>query len=129
MPHEWDAEPRRKHRNCDKSLLQPQSSVQSSSARAHRRADFSFVEVREYKRILGAHPSCFQGISLGIDWEYRPSKFYLVDEWETMRSISKSGYMILDRETRELILSELGYDQHDFARAIRETNRIKSQRR
>jgi hypothetical protein len=90
---------------------------------------FGMVEVREYERILGDHPSCSEGLAIGIDWQYLPSKTYRVDDWEAIRDSSRKGCLTLDKQTREKILVELGYEERHFAQALRESNKIKHQRR
>lgn len=94
-----------------------------------RSTSFGTVEVREYERILGDHPSCSDGLSISIDWEYRAVQSYCVDEWEATRSDVNRGSFHLDRKTREDMLCELGYDRQQFAKAMREMNKIKHQRR
>jgi hypothetical protein len=111
-----------------------QQEVQKTSFLSHNSLrsvsiSFGMVEVREYERILGDHPACSDGAGIGIDWLYLPSQAYHVDNWEAMRSSSRKGCYILDKQTRENILVELGYDQRHFAQALRESNKIKHQRR
>ena len=94
-----------------------------------RSTSFGTVEVREYERILGDHPSCSDGLSIGIDWGYRAVQSYCVDEWEATRNSLTRGSFHLDRKAREDMLRELGYDRQEFAKAMRESNKIKHQRR
>jgi hypothetical protein len=91
---------------------------------------FGDVQVRLYKQTISTHPECTRGPGLGIDWEYVPQDTIAVDEWEfNRRRLRLTNELLMSRAFREQILRDWGYQEQDFACAIREINRIKANRR
>jgi hypothetical protein len=95
---------------------------------------FGSVHVAEYERILLVNPGCTDGAPLGLGKKCVRQLCLSVDEFERRkedRSISPKtpSEMLLSRQERERLLLEWGYTQQEMAIAIRETCRIKNQRR
>lgn len=67
------------------------SRCEVSSTSPKKTVRFGGVQVREYPWILGDNPSCnCNGPSLSIDWIYRPYPPVRVDDFESMRSGSRT---------------------------------------
>ena len=98
-----------------------------------RKVHFSTVSVRHYPIILGNNPFVTSGPSLELAWEYVSSLDEVnipLDSYEAFHApIRRSEWdLALSRGERESQLLESGYTREEIATAIRETNRIKSQR-
>jgi|UniRef100_A0A8J9SAA3 hypothetical protein len=91
---------------------------------------FDQVHVRAYQSILSDNPSCTNGPSIGIGWNYEVTDHYSVDDWELERErFRRPSELILDRNHRETLLQSLGYSEKQLAAAVRDNNKIKHQRR
>ncbi|KAG7359837.1 hypothetical protein IV203_034935 [Nitzschia inconspicua] len=96
---------------------------------------FDIVKIRSYGSILTINPSVTSGPAVGLGWEFDPEKDekYALDDFE--RSKARSGprrvsnQLLIGREARESLLLSLGYSQKEIAVAIRQTIRIKNQRK
>ena len=96
------------------------------------RISFSTIEIRFYDRILGDNPSCSNGPSLSIGWNYDVDNVIRLplDKFEYMRSDRLDGpELVISRIEREEMLEELGYKERDIAEAVRSNIRAKNQRR
>ena len=104
--------------------------------RDEKEVSFGQVHVRYYERILGDHPSCQSGPSMGIGWKYYKSCSINIDMWESHRrrrhrrhnDYEDSSSLLLSRNEREEMLRQLGYKQWEIAQAIRQTRKIKHSR-
>ena len=110
-----------------------------------KEVSFGQVHVRYYERILGDHPSCQSGPSMGIGWKYYRSCSINIEVWESRRyhsrhqrgghyypnSSPKYDYdsLLLSRKEREEMLRQLGYKQWEIAKAIRQNLKVKHRRR
>lgn len=96
-----------------------------------RNVEFGKVLIRTYERVLEMNPSTSAGPSVGLGWDYEQEFPLTLDAHQAARRYSKKGEKcpVLRRETRELLLSKLGYSQREMAKAVRECRRIKNQRK
>ena len=93
---------------------------------------FQNVVVRYYERILTDNPAVTGGPPLGLGWRYKAApKVYHVNEWEAMRNPYRrsSEQLVLPRDVRTSILLDLGYSQKEVADMIRQSLRVKNQRK
>jgi hypothetical protein len=91
-----------------------------------RNVSFNTVHVRQYERILEAHPCTSSGPSMGIGWRYEEDSPVKLGDIRPPRS---SRHFILPRHTRERMLAELGYTKREIAQSVRRTVKTKSQRK
>lgn len=90
---------------------------------------FEHVSVREYERILCDNPAVSRGPPIGIGWKFN-EKRYQFEDWEITRGrIRRPSELLLNREKREALARALGYSEKDIAAAIRDGNKVKTQRR
>ncbi|KAL3939104.1 MAG: hypothetical protein SGBAC_006107 [Bacillariaceae sp.] len=92
--------------------------------RQKKKVSFGTAQIRWHERILVVHPSTSSGPSVGIGWDYDESEESIDFDHET-----SAGALRLSRREREAIINELDYATRDIAKAIRETLKIKNQRR
>lgn len=118
-----------KVRNLDESLHSTYGSEGSPSANIR----FDDIEIREYCRTVGDHPSCSSGPPVTLDWKYNPNtKKYTVDDFEKKRGGRRRDNfeMILPRMARhDMLKKEWNVSQAQIAAAVRSTIKVKSQRR
>ena len=112
----------------------PKSSPKSNANKANKTTmvQFTNLTVRVYNRILGDNPSCSNGPSLSIGWEYTTQLLHCpIDDYESSRYYTRrlDHEMVLSRKERESILMDLGYTQMDIASAVRANIKTKNQRR
>jgi len=109
------------------------SSRQSSSGRSSRsikNVRFYAVEIREYDRTVGDHPSCSSGPPISIGWNYRESLKVNVNKYESIRGTRRvQGEMTLSRRERERLLDEWGFPSHIIAEGVRSALKVKHQRK
>ena len=93
-----------------------------------KNVSFSTVHVRRYSTILGDNPSCTNGPSLSIGWEYEDEGAFDVDGYD--RAVPSSpADLLFSREERESILTRLGYSNKEMTDSIRLLIKSKNQRR
>ena len=92
---------------------------------------FHKVSVRPYERILTVNPSCSSGPPIGLGWKYGQEKHYLVDTFDEHRTPQRRSktQLMLPRESREVMLLEVGYDRRALAYGVRQVIKAKNQRR
>lgn len=100
---------------------------------------FSSVEIRQYDRVLGDHPSCSDGPPLSIGWTYDKSatRFLSVRDHNSIQArrlrlrddFVQLSDLIVPRSSREDMLIDMGYSRKEIAAATRMNMKIKSQRR
>ena len=96
------------------------------------RVTFGMVHVRKYEVILGDHPECRSGPSIGIGWRYQEASSHSLKYWEERkggRRPKTSDQLLMSRHQRESLLRDWCYLQRDVAAMIRVTNKVKNQRR
>ena len=59
--------------------------------------NFSFVQVREYERIIGCHPCCVSGMPLSLGWAHSPSIKHTVDDHRPKYEPLRDGENILQK--------------------------------
>ena len=101
-----------------------------------KRVRFSYVHVRHYERILCLNPACSRGPSVGIGWGFvsqeppATSSGMSLDAWEdARRRIRSPSELLLSRSYREALIREWGYSEREMAAAVRELNKLRSNRR
>mmetsp|Transcript_20266 Transcript_20266/g.58163 ORF Transcript_20266/g.58163 Transcript_20266/m.58163 type:complete len:700 (-) Transcript_20266:101-2200(-) len=96
---------------------------------------FSTVSVQYHATVLGVNPFCTSGPPISLGWYQDPSladNNIPIDEYERYfhSTAPKSEWdLALGRAERERRLLDAGYSRDKIAAAIRETNRVKDQRR
>jgi hypothetical protein len=89
---------------------------------------FDIVHVREFNTIIDYNPSCSQGPALSLGWKRIKDSIYFLDEYDVKHRRSNDE-LILSSETRESILSKLGYTKGDIAASVRKIIKVRNQRR
>jgi len=89
----------------DRSLDSTQSDKLSVS--------FGSIEIREHGRVLLDHPSCADGLALGIDWKHSKKIIVMkVNEYERKRTIegkrSNKPFQVLSSYDKSLLLMKVG---------------------
>eukprot|EP01083_Nonionella_stella_P049446 131770_1 len=89
---------------------------------------FGFIEIREYKRIMGDNPGCPDGCALSIDWEYSvlTDISITVDDYESLRPPRK--IMKLTKQEREDILLACGFSEVELMKSERLLKKARNKR-
>ena len=109
--------------------------IVTATSSAQRAVHFSTVSVRYHATVLGVNPFCTSGPPISLSWYHDPSladSNVPIDEYESYShpTAPKSEWdLALSRAERERRLLDAGYSRDKIAAAIRETNRVKDQRR
>ena len=109
--------------------------IVTAPSSAQRAVHFSTVSVRYHATVLGVNPFCTSGPPISLGWYHDPSladNNVPIDEYESYShpTAPKSEWdLALSRAERERRLLDAGYSREKIAAAIRETNRVKDQRR
>jgi hypothetical protein len=112
------------------TILEINKAIVSRQSKLKRNVTFSSVFIRDYERILGNNPSCTSGPSLALGWRYQSERKFSLDTFERCKGkLRRGSQLILSRESREMILLELGYSKKDLASAVRNNIKSKNQRR
>jgi len=101
-------------------------------SRRESKVVFSTVEVRQYERILGDNPAVSYGPPLSIGWKHYEDRTICVtvDEYEYYHGTCEDlSDMVLTRYEREVVLFDLGYDEREIAKTIRQNYKLKKNRR
>ena len=74
---------------------------------------FGSIEIREHGRVLLDHPSCADGLALGLDWKHsKKSTVMKVNEYEMKRAIegkrSNKRVQVLSSYDKSLLLMKVG---------------------
>mmetsp|Transcript_27912 Transcript_27912/g.39242 ORF Transcript_27912/g.39242 Transcript_27912/m.39242 type:complete len:484 (+) Transcript_27912:259-1710(+) len=95
------------------------------------RVKFDTITIREYERILGDNPSCLFGPPISLGWGYVEQGSLSVDLFESSRPPRRTNkQMLLPRAVRrDMLMSEWNVSRSEMANIIRQTNKIKNQRR
>jgi hypothetical protein len=115
-------------------LAAPLSSPNSTQGKPPR-VRFDKVLVRNYGSILTINPAVTAGPAVGLGWEFDSKKdeTYSVGDFETSKARSgprrSSDELTIGRQDREQLLLSLGYSQKEIADFVRQTIRIKNQRK
>jgi hypothetical protein len=76
---------------------------------------FSFVEIREYGRILSDHPECKDGLAIGIDWKHTkkstriPIDVFEMRKYTDGKRVDKSIEKLSTLKKKELLINIGGY--------------------
>ena len=86
---------------------------------------FGSIEIREHGRVLVDHPSCADGLALGLDWKHsKKSTVMKVNEYERKRTIegkrSNKRVGVLSSYDKSLLLRKVGgYKEKELKDAFR----------
>lgn len=99
----------------------------------HRRnVSFNSVNVREYDRTIGDHPSCRSGPPISLDWSYSKKSDKSLDEYELERASERASSLRkihMNKLRRKQILSfHWGHSEEDMKKARKDTKKTQSQR-
>ena len=101
------------------------SSMTTSNKRS---VSFKTIEVREYERVLGDHPSTKYGPPMSIGWAFVEHDAIALDEYEAQRK-QKNGITVLLAQTRRSILrDDYNYSDKELHEAERDAARTFYQR-
>ncbi|KAL3939105.1 MAG: hypothetical protein SGBAC_006108 [Bacillariaceae sp.] len=89
-----------------------------------KKVSFGNAQIRWHERILVVHPCTSSGPSVGIGWDFDESEETIDFDHET-----HAGELRLGRHEREDMINDLGYSTRDVAYAVRESLKIKNERR
>ena len=91
---------------------------------------FGTVTIRAYEITIGDHPSCKEGPSLSLGWEYKQLKEIPIDVFETYRSKRRrsKNQMHIALETREALVKLLDIPDEEIAAIQNEKEKILKQR-
>lgn len=111
-------------------LATSSQSPKVSKSEANRTIGFSTVTIRFYERILTENPSTIQGPSIGIGWTFEEKPSMDLNTYESERGEPLPSWrLVLNREERETLLSELGVSSSEIAAGVRRNNKARQQRR
>jgi hypothetical protein len=82
-----------------------------------KKVTFNTVTVRDYETILGDNPSCHNGPSVSIGWEYEKERIYGIDIYDNKRIRWHGKTLKLSKGERENMLLKLGYSRRQLTRA------------
>jgi hypothetical protein len=97
-------------------------------SRPYRKVAFSTVHVRDYESILGDNPSCQDGPSMSIGWQYKKQRVYGIDVFDAKPGRRHGEDLLLTRQEREATLLKLGYSRKELTRSILARLKIKHER-
>lgn len=99
-------------------------SDKSTETNSSKSVSFSGVQIREYSRIIGDHPSCQSGIPVTLGWDFVEAEVEDLDKYETRRlRRRKTKHLFLSSITRFNILAyHFGYQVDDLKKAERDAN-------
>ena len=86
---------------------------------------FGSIEIREHGRVLVDHPSCADGLALGLDWKHSKKTIVMnVDAYEIKRTIqgkrSNKRVGVLSSYNKSLLLMKVGgYKEKELTDAFR----------
>ena len=120
--------------NLDDSLhAMFKSSLPGTAANscAEQNVRFSNVSVNLYSPILGDNPSAMRGPSLTIGWQPYSSTDVSVETFESHRpEISRHHLrLVIPADERQRRLQNAGYTSKQIMAAVRETNKVRAQRK
>ena len=98
------------------ATLQGQQKKSRKKALPSRNVSFGKVQVRSHERVLGDNPSCHDGPSLSIGWNYGKEKIVQLDDFEKKRSKERRTYqkLQLSAEKREKIAKRNGFSKKEI---------------
>jgi hypothetical protein len=97
----------------------------SSSSSKTSRVSFSYIEVREYERIVGDHPETKVGPPIAIGWGYVEKEVSCLDDFEDDRAKTRKGIRKLTSITRKNILkNEFQVSEEEIRSAEKEVQKI-----
>lgn len=111
------------------SIATPTSAKSKKKSIVPKKLQFSTVSIRHYERILTENPSTILGPSIGIGWKILRTTTEHIDAFETTRrELTPAFRLVLNREQREKMLMELGYNTGDIAIGVRNNRKVRKQR-
>jgi hypothetical protein len=112
------------------TLRRCKSEGNTDSSRVRRRCDkpsvsFGSIEIREHGRVLVDHPSCADGLALGLDWKHAKKTIVTnVDAYEMKRTLqgkrSNKRARVLSSYDKSMLLMKVGgYKEKELTDALR----------
>lgn len=103
---------------------------QITTMKPNNTVSFSKLDIREYDIAISDHPSCSCGPPIQLGWSYNEQKDLKLEEYETIRSSSRSREdMLLSYHTRNYLLREYaGCSREEIENSIKEVERVKRDR-
>jgi hypothetical protein len=100
------------------------TSRSSCSSKASR-VSFSYIEVREYERIVGDHPETKVGPPMAIGWGYVEKEVCCLEDFEDERTKTRKGVRKLTSITRKNMLqNEFEIPEEEIRKAEKEVQKI-----
>jgi hypothetical protein len=121
--------------NSESALIETvPDSVKKSETILKSKVSFDKVQIRSYRYILTINPAVTSGPSIGLGWEFDSKKDeqFSVEDFEASKEFDTSRTskdMMLSRQERENLLLSLGYSRKEIASMVRQTIRLKHQRK
>ena len=111
------------------TLRRCKSEGNTDSSRVRRRCDkpsvsFGSIEIREHGRVLVDHPSCADGLALGLDWKHAKKTIVTnVDAYEMKRTLqgkrSNKRARVLSSYDKSMLLMKVGgYKEKELTDAL-----------
>ena len=110
----------------------PQCVLDAEEHQPKQRVSFGNVEVREYARCLGDHPTMHQdGPSLSIDWDYMTTNLIDLEKYEQTKP-SKSAFRkvphVSGRRRRQILQEHTDCTEEELSRNVEECCEVEFQR-
>jgi hypothetical protein len=87
-----------------------------------RRVTFDRVEIRVHALILSDHPSCTDGIALGLGWEHARKKSVMhIDDYENARKDRPPFDRLSVKERKHRLKKAGGLRERDLKKAFKES--------
>lgn len=98
-----------------------------------RNVSFNSVDIREYDRTIGDHPSCSSGPPITLDWSYSKNSAKSLDEYElerlSERFESKSSLRLNKLRRKQMLSFHWGHSEDDMKMARKDTKKTQFQRK
>ena len=77
---------------------------------------FSTVQIREYDVVIGDHPSCTEGLSLAIGWNYNQEQLQKIEYYEASRKERRpsADLMLSAKERWRKLANDGGYTEKEL---------------
>lgn len=113
------------------SSLPTESSRSQSPPSLPKGVKFGTVQIREYSRALGDHPSTSYGPPLTLDWDYDEAVLMNVDDYEDKRPPRRiNKQMVVPGKTREsILLEQTAATKDEIKKSVNQVRAVRNQRR
>ena len=128
--HGWKNLPKLTHANIQSKFVV--SELTERSTKSSALVQFSSIEVRSYDLCIGDNPSVSWGTPISLDWDYVVELKDTVDNYESIRSLTKRRnmrqMMMNFNYRRNILLLHWNVTEEQLLQAEKEMNLIRSQR-